>query len=144
VVDYLATMGYHLEISRYDAMKEIVALGKSLADPIRVRILNALAQGELCVCELVDALEVNQSTVSTHLQTLRNAGVVTTEKRQKWTIYSLDPNAEEAVVAALAHFPPTGDRIDRDNERLCQRIRLRVDGCCVLGAGQLSQELILA
>lgn len=125
-------------------MNEILALGKSLSDPIRVRILNALAQEELCVCELVDALELNQSTVSTHLQTLRSAGVVATEKRQKWIIYSIDPNAVDAILAALSHFPPTGARIVRDNERLQQRIRLRVDGCCVLGAGQLSRELVHA
>lgn len=122
-------------------MKEIVAFGRALSDPIRVRILNALAQGELCVCELVDILEINQSTLSTHLQTLRNAGVVTTEKRQKWVIYSIDPNAIDAVITAFGHFSPSGERIDTDNLRLYQRIRLRVDGCCVLGAGQLSMEL---
>lgn len=125
-------------------MKDIVAFGKSIADPIRVRILNALAQGELCVCELVDALEVHQSTISTHLQTLRNAGVVATEKRQRWTIYSIDPGATEAIRAVLIHFPPRGPRVERDNERLRQRIRLRIDGCCVLGAGQLPKELIHA
>lgn len=125
-------------------MKEIVDFGRSLSDPIRVRILNALLQDELCVCELVDILELSQSTLSTHLQTLRRAGVVTTEKRRKWVIYSIDPNAAEAIFAALDHFTPSGERIDRDNVRLRQRIRLRVDGCCVLGAGQLPRELVNA
>jgi ArsR family transcriptional regulator len=125
-------------------MKEIVAFGKSLSDPIRVRILNALSQEELCVCELVDVLEVNQSTLSTHLQTLRNAGVVATEKRKKWIIYSIDPNAVEAIIAAFSHFEPAGERVERDNERLSHRIRLRIDGCCVLGPGQLAMELVHA
>lgn len=125
-------------------MKEIVDFGRALSEPIRVRILNALAQGELCVCELVDILEINQSTLSTHLQTLRNAGVVRTEKRQKWVIYSIDPNATDAIVAAFDHFAPSGERVEKDNLRLHQRIRLRVDGCCVLGPGQPLEELAYA
>ena len=123
-------------------MTSIVAFGRALADPTRVRILNALLRSELCVCELVDALEVSQSSLSTHLQTLRNAGVVATEKRQSWIIYSIQPSAREAVHAAFGHFPPADPRIERDNDRLAQRLRLRVDGCCVLGFGQLDLNLI--
>ncbi len=121
-------------------MKELVNFGKALADPTRVRVLNALLQSELCVCELVDALEISQSSLSTHLQTLRNVGVVVTEKRRSWIIYSIEPSAIDAVKAAFQHFPPTDARVERDNERLANRIRLRIDGCCVVGFGAALKE----
>ena len=65
----------------YQAMEELNQLGQAIADPTRVRILVALLQSELCVCELVDALEISQSTLSSHLQVLRQTGMVRTRKR---------------------------------------------------------------
>ena len=59
-------------------MDELVLTAKALADATRVRILAALRGGELCVCELGDALGVTQSTLSTHLQVIREAGLVGT------------------------------------------------------------------
>ncbi len=114
-------------------MTDLVAFGKALADPTRVRILNALLQTELCVCELVDALAVSQSSLSSHLQILRNAGVVGTEKRRTWIIYSIHENALDAVKMAFEHFNPASEILQADNARLSSRIRLRVDGCCVVG-----------
>lgn len=125
-------------------MKDLVNFGKAIADPTRVRILNALMQGELCVCELVDTLEISPSTLSTHLQTLRTAGVVETEKRRAWIIYSIEPSVRPALDAIFEHFANRGTRAERDIERLSRRMLLRVDGCCVLGAGQLDKELALA
>lgn len=118
-------------------MDRLVNFGKALADPTRVRILNLLRQHELCVCEIVDALELSGSTLSTHLQTLRTAEIVKTEKRSSWIIYSIRPSARVAIDAAFQHFDIHHDRCDRDQVRLQRRIHLRVDGCCVLGAGQL-------
>ena len=121
-------------------MNSIIGFGRALSDPTRVRILNALLQTELCVCELADALEISQSSLSTHLQTLRRVGIVLTEKRQSWIIYSIDALSLEAIKCAFQHFPPTIPRIGRDNERLANRIRLRIDGCCVVGFGALPKE----
>lgn len=125
-------------------MNDLVNFGKAIADPTRVRILRALARAELCVCELVDALEISSSTLSTHLQTLRNAGVVTTEKRRAWIIYSIDPRVRPALDRVFAEFPEQSARLDRDQDRLSRRMLLRVDGCCVVGAGQLQEEYALA
>lgn len=121
-------------------MNDVVMLGKALADPTRVRILAALLQRELCVCELVDALEVSQSTLSTHLQTLRHAGVLVAARRHKWVDYSLDPNARPAVEAILGHYAQklkSDSRHQRDATRLNARLAMRVDGHCVLGSSQL-------
>ena len=59
---------------------ELVAIAKALADSTRVRIVAALRHEELCVYELVDALETTQSTLSSHLQVCRQANLVTTRK----------------------------------------------------------------
>jgi len=55
----------------------------SIADPTRIRILVALSEGEKCVCELSDAMEMAQSNLSTHLQIIRQAALVTARKDGK-------------------------------------------------------------
>lgn len=75
------------------------ALLKVLAVPLRWRIVELLAAEELCVCHLVEELEVPQPLVSHHLRALRDAGLVETEKWRYWTYYRLRP----AALAAVAH-----------------------------------------
>lgn len=127
--------------SRYGDMERLTAFGKALADPTRVRILRILRQAEACVCELTDALEVSQSTLSTHLQVLRAARMVATRKRGNWIVYSLAEGLRAAVEEAFEHFPPCGERIERDRERFARRVQMRVNECCVLGFGVLDGEL---
>ncbi len=62
---------------------------KALAHPARLWMAEQLAGGERCVCELVDGLELDYSTVSKHLLVLKNAGVVADDKRGKQVFYSL-------------------------------------------------------
>jgi ArsR family transcriptional regulator len=68
-----------------DTMK----LLRVLAEPLRWRIVNLLAVEELCVCHLVEELEIAQPLVSHHLRALRAAGLVETEKWRYWTYYRL-------------------------------------------------------
>jgi ArsR family transcriptional regulator len=119
-------------------MDRIVSLGKALSDPARVRILNLLLSSEACVCELVDALEMGQSSVSNHLQVLRTVGVVQARRKRTWVIYSLSPETRPVIQSAFAQYGPSG-RMARDLERMSRRLGLRVDDCCVLGAGQLKE-----
>jgi len=97
-------------------------------------------QSELCVCELVDALQISTSTISTHLQTLRFAGVVETEKRQAWVIYRISPRVLPTLNLALQEFPLDRDIAGQDLHRLSRRMTLRVDGCCVIGTRQLDAQ----
>ncbi len=71
---------------------------KALANEKRLRILAALRGGELCVCELQAVLRAPQSTVATHLRTLRDAGLITDRKQGKWTYYRI---ADTAVFELL-------------------------------------------
>lgn len=79
------------EISREDA--EIKSkLFKALADPTRLRILVLLTNREMCVCEVMAALDLTQPTASHHLGILENAGLVKKRKEGKWVFYRLtDP-----------------------------------------------------
>ena len=87
---------------------------KALAEPARWRIVQHLAAEELCVCHLVEALDMPQPLVSHHLRVLRDAGVVDTERHRYWTYYRLRPDALRALAqmldAVAGHTPPSGER----------------------------------
>jgi ArsR family transcriptional regulator len=84
----------------------LAARFKALADPARVGIVNLLsASDEVCVCTLTDALGLSQPTISHHLRLLREAGLVTVEKRGTWSYYRLDAEALDALRGALALQP---------------------------------------
>jgi ArsR family transcriptional regulator, arsenate/arsenite/antimonite-responsive transcriptional repressor len=75
---------------------------KALADPTRVAIVNQLSgAGEVCVCNLVEAFDLSQPTVSHHLKILREAGLVESTRRGTWAYYRLVPEALEALRATL-------------------------------------------
>lgn len=76
------------------------ALFKGFADPTRLRILNVLAAGELCVCDIVEILEIAQPTVSRHLAYLRRSGLVSATRDWKFAHYRLAP-ARDAVHQTL-------------------------------------------
>lgn len=124
-------------------MNDVVLFGKALSDPTRVRILHALSHSDLCVCEMVDALELGQSTLSSHLQTIRQAGLVETTRRHKMVHYALTSEARpliEAILAANAEALDRDRRLRRDGGRVKARLALRQDGVCCLGPGQLDRE----
>lgn len=87
-----------------DQAQRLAAGFKALADPTRVAIVNRLAAaegGQVCVCDIVDAFDLGQPTISHHLKVLREAGLVDVERRGKWAYYSLVRDAVEQLGAAL-------------------------------------------
>ena len=73
--------------------ESLAARFKALADPTRVAIVNRLAQGECCVCDLNAAFDLSQPTISHHLRVLRDAGLVDSTRRGTWAYYRLVPDA---------------------------------------------------
>lgn len=121
-------------------MNDLTLFAKALADPTRIRILIALRVGELCVCELSDAMEMSQPNLSAHLQVIRQAALVTTRKDGKWIYYGLEPSRSVLVETLFAHYEQSlraDQRLQRDIERIRQRIELREQGRCVRGFCQL-------
>lgn len=72
-----------------DAINKQAEYLKALAHPTRLRILRLLGEGELCVCELIPRLGLDQALVSRHLAVMRSANVVKAEKRGNMVFYSL-------------------------------------------------------
>ena len=88
-------------IAREDFEDE-AALFKAIADPHRLRMLATLARAdeEVCVCDFTGALPLNQPTVSHHLRILREARLVTCERRGTWVYYRLADDALARVKTA--------------------------------------------
>jgi ArsR family transcriptional regulator len=94
-----------------EGVDRLVALGRALSDPIRVRMLGMMAEGRgccdfsgsgvpadegeegICVCEFEDYFSMGQSKVSYHMRRLKDAGLVREERRGRWSFYSLDREA---------------------------------------------------
>jgi ArsR family transcriptional regulator, arsenate/arsenite/antimonite-responsive transcriptional repressor len=75
---------------------------KALADPVRLRLVSLIAAsptGEACVCDLNDAFELTQATISHHLKVLHSAGLLDREKRGVWVYYAVKPEALSAVAS---------------------------------------------
>lgn len=86
------------DLSEADAIR-MAAMFKALSDPVRLRLFSRIAShpgGEACVCDIQD-VGVSQPTVSHHLRKLREAGLLTSERRGTWVYYRADPS----VLAAL-------------------------------------------
>jgi ArsR family transcriptional regulator len=79
-----------------EAAERIVPLVKALADPVRLRLVSLVAShdgGEACVCDLNDAFDLSQPTISHHLKVLHEAGLLGREKRGVWVYYRVDAQA---------------------------------------------------
>lgn len=104
------------------SLERIVLLAKALSDPIRVRMLNLMAEGRgccglppvqsmpvpgeqesegICVCEFQEWYNLGQSKVSYHLRILKEAGLVNEEARGKWTFYSLNKRAARECITLV-------------------------------------------
>ncbi len=77
---------------------------KAVADPYRLTMLATLAaaEDEVCVCDFTDALPLNQPTVSHHLRILREAGLVTCERRGTWVYYRIARDARSRLRDVLS------------------------------------------
>jgi ArsR family transcriptional regulator, arsenate/arsenite/antimonite-responsive transcriptional repressor len=120
-----------------EEVERLVALGRALSDPIRVRMLSMMAEGRsccdfsasgvpaeegeegICVCEFEEVFGMGQSKVSYHVKKLKDAGLVKEERHGKWAFYSLDREAAGALLAEAA------DRLLSDPEK-----RDVAGGCC--------------
>ncbi len=87
---------------------ELAPLFKALADPMRLRLLSLIAchdGGETCVCDLLDAFDVTAPSVSYHLKILREAGLVSSQRRGTWVYYRVNPEVMARMSAVLGPQP---------------------------------------
>ena len=88
----------------------LATYAKALADPIRVQLVDVLAAhpGELCACELLPLFEVSQSTLSHHLKTLADAGILESRRQGLFAYYLVRPRALVALSSWLDHAAAGG------------------------------------
>jgi ArsR family transcriptional regulator len=82
----------------------VAGVFKALSDPVRLRLLSLIASyagGEACVCDLTPAFDVSEPTISHHLKVLREAGLVTSERRASWVYYRLVAEALSGLAGLL-------------------------------------------
>ncbi|MEJ7831538.1 MAG: metalloregulator ArsR/SmtB family transcription factor [Nocardioides sp.] len=91
-----------------EVAERISPLLKALADPVRLRLLSLVAShadGEACVCDLNDAFDLSQPTISHHLKTLHDAGLLERSKRGVWVYYRLNPGPLADLAALIGGVP---------------------------------------
>lgn len=87
-----------------EAAGDLAAAFKALSDPVRLRLLSVVASrsgGEACVCDLSEGFDVGQPTISHHLKVLREAGLLTSERRASWVYYKVVPEALQHLSQVL-------------------------------------------
>jgi len=87
-----------------EAAERIAPLVKAIADPVRLRLLSLVAShadGEACVCDLNDAFDLSQPTISHHLKLLHEAGLLEREKRGVWVYYRVNASALSDLATLL-------------------------------------------
>jgi DNA-binding transcriptional ArsR family regulator len=104
--------------SREASYDDAADLLRALAHPVRLRIVDLLEGGELCVKRLEQLLGVSQSSVSQHLSRLRYAGLIESERRGHLVCYRLVGNGAGEVLRAVASALATKDRPVRGGRRV--------------------------
>jgi ArsR family transcriptional regulator len=115
-------------------VRDVLDITKALADGNRLRVLMALAGGELCVCQIVELLQLAPSTTSKHMAILRQARLVESRKEGRWMYYRLpDRDASKAVKDAVAwvhRHLAEAPQIVRDGKELQRILRMDPEEIC--------------
>ncbi|MGH8889194.1 MAG: metalloregulator ArsR/SmtB family transcription factor [Acidothermaceae bacterium] len=88
-----------------DQAEHVSTLLKALADPVRLRLMSLVvssADGEVCVCDLTDAFDLSQPTISHHLKVLHDVGLLDREKRSTWVYYRARSEVLDTIAALIS------------------------------------------
>ena len=83
----------------------------ALSDEIRLEVIELLREGERCVCDLTEALDIAQPRLSWHLKALKDAGLLSDRREGRWIYYTLERDAIEEAETLLAGFKPSARRL---------------------------------
>ena len=115
-------------------MKDFLNITKALADENRLRMLMALQEGEICVCQITELMGLAISTVSKHLSVLYQAGLVNARKEGRWMYYSLPgksaPTAAREAVAWVRRSLDGQERVAEDGKRLKKVLAMDLSELC--------------
>lgn len=100
-------------------MQELTSIFKALSEETRLRTIKLLEDGELCVCDIVAALELSQPKVSFHLNVLKEAGFIKDRKQGRWIYYKLNDSdmlRRFLLMAVIERIPEQA--VSKDSKRL--------------------------
>jgi len=89
---------------------QISLIGKALSDPNRLRIIQLLTYGEQCGCELLEQMQISQSTLSHHMKMLEDSGLVSSVRKGKWSYYSLNHDQWTSFRGYIESIRKVGER----------------------------------
>ena len=116
-------------VMMFFVMSNIVTICRALSDETRWRIVRLVMERALCVCELADILEMPQSSVSSHVQIIRKAGLLESETCGKWTYFRIQSRFLPLLRGLIRGFPDDPSN-DADEARAVTRMTLRATSCC--------------
>ena len=99
--------------------KEKAKVFKAFCDESRLKILDILKHGELCACDILDKMEIGQSTLSHHMKILCDAGIVTGRKQGKWMHYSIEKQGLVTARQILSSYD-ISDSENINKSRCCE------------------------
>lgn len=107
-------------------MQELVNVFKALSDETRLRIVKLLENGELCVCDIVAAMDMIQPKVSFHLAVLKEAGLIKDRKQGKWTHYSIaDTDIFKRFLLLSTLEMISAEKVSEDTRRLKDFLKIK-------------------
>ena len=117
-------------------MRQFMTITKALADENRVRIIMFLRHGELCVCRIIEMLQLAPSTVSKHIAILQQAGLVESRKAERWRYYRLPgkgaPAAVKKIISWVIDALADDSQTQKDDQRLRVVMKKDVQKLCAL------------
>ncbi len=128
-------------IERGLVMKDLATIFKALSDETRLRIIKLLEHGELCVCDLVAALDMVQPKVSFHLRALKKARLLQDRKEGKWMHYRIDDTDMFKRFLVLSVHEKISDKtLKDDRKRLKDFMKKKAEG--LLGEGEACKSCV--
>jgi len=103
--------------------RDYAKLFKVLSDPNRLMIVDMLSCGELCACVILEKFQITQPTLSHHMKSLCDCGLVNGRKDGKWTHYSLNSETTQSIRTFLQEITATKENC------ICHEAPIK-EGCC--------------
>jgi ArsR family transcriptional regulator len=113
-------------------MRELIRVFRALSDETRLRMLKLLSEGELCVCEIMQALDISQSRASRNLGILKDAGLLVDRRNGQWVHYSLNQEGVTGyapLLELLNSLLNQEEVILKDKQMLRKVVKLGKQGC---------------
>ena len=111
-------------------MLNVVNVCKALSDETRLRIINLLFEQELCVCDIMEVLQINQTKASRHLAYMKNAGLLKDKKNAQWVYYSMADLGNGSFIHILIRNTLRNDSLYKnDLEKLSEWLKVKKINC---------------